>query len=136
MEVNTITYKFADGTTQVVEVSDELYAAVAELEHATELNERRETRRHILLDRVMECKHTDIVDKHMDLEADFIKREHLETLHTAVAALLPEQRKLLRKVFFEKRELKAIAEEYGMSYQGVQCRLNAIIKRLRKSFAE
>jgi len=47
--MKTITYTFADGSTQTVEVSDELYAAHEQEVQAEKRNHWKNTRRHISL---------------------------------------------------------------------------------------
>ena len=49
-----ITYKFADGHTKEIEVSDEVAAAFAQLEKYEKKVERKETRRHVSLNLLME----------------------------------------------------------------------------------
>ena len=43
--MKTITYKFADGTTSAVEVSDEFYSLYEDMEKADGLSERKHSRR-------------------------------------------------------------------------------------------
>ena len=49
-----ITYKFADGHSEEIEVSDEVAAAFAQLEKYEKKVERKETRRHVSLNLLME----------------------------------------------------------------------------------
>ena len=64
----TIQYKFADGHKEEIEVSDEVAAAFAQLEKYEKKVERKETRRHISLNLLMEngfdfsADDTDILD--------------------------------------------------------------------------
>jgi DNA-directed RNA polymerase specialized sigma24 family protein len=46
--------------------------------------------------------------------------------------LAPDQRDLIRRVFFEGKTLTTVAGECGVSYQAVQNRLNKIFRQLRK----
>ena len=63
-----ITYKFADGHSEEIEVSDEVAAAFAQLEKYEKKVERKETRRHVSLNLLMEngfdfsADDTDILD--------------------------------------------------------------------------
>lgn len=52
--MKTIQYKFADGHTEEIEVSDEVAAAFAQLEKYEKKVERKETRRHVSLNLLME----------------------------------------------------------------------------------
>ena len=66
--MQVISYKFADGHTEEIEVSDEVAAAFAQLEKYEKKVERKETRRHISLNLLMEngfdfsADDTDILD--------------------------------------------------------------------------
>ena len=63
-----ITYKFADGHTEEIEVSEEVAAAFAQLEKYEKKVERKETRRHVSLNLLMvngfdfSADDTDILD--------------------------------------------------------------------------
>ena len=63
-----ITYKFADGHSEEIEVSEEVAAAFAQLEKYEKKIERKETRRHVSLNLLMEngfdfsADDTDILD--------------------------------------------------------------------------
>ena len=48
------TYKFADGSKSTVEVPDELYDILIEMDKQEKYGNRRETRRHISLESLME----------------------------------------------------------------------------------
>ena len=48
--MQTIKYRFADGTTSEIEVADEFYTLYAELVQQEKRNHWKETRRHISLD--------------------------------------------------------------------------------------
>ena len=132
--MKTVIYGFVDGTVNEVEVSDELYAVIAKIERKTKNNDRRETRRHVSLDLLVGRSDTEIADKSVNIETAFIKRGNIKKLRAAMKTLTPEQKKLVQKVFFERKTLKVIAEECGASYQALQNRLRKIYKKLRKYF--
>ena len=48
------TYKFADGMKSVVEVDDELYGILIEMDRQEKYGNRRETRRHVSLETLTE----------------------------------------------------------------------------------
>ena len=63
--MQTIKYKFADGTTSTVEVSDELHAVHLEIVQQEKRNHWRETRRHTAL-YYFTATGIDFEDKHTD----------------------------------------------------------------------
>ena len=132
--MKTIKYKFVDGTVSEVEVSDEWGGILEKLDKEWELNERRETRRHISIELAELRRDTEIPDKRVDVVAEALANMDLEKLRAAMETLLPRQRDLIREVFFEEKTLTEIADEYGVSYQALQDRLCKILERLRKFF--
>ena len=134
--MKTISYKFCDGTINVVEVSDELAVEIAKMERETKNNDRCETRRHTSLDQASEREDTEIADESVNIEEDIIQNIELSKLHTAIKTLTPEQQELIRKVFFEEKTTIVIAKEYGISRQAVQNRLRKIYANLRKKIEE
>jgi len=131
--MKTIIYKFCDGTAKEVEVSDELGAVIAEIERETENNDKREMRRHISLEWAAEREDTEIPDNRVEVEDESIKRREISKLRTAMKTLTPNQKELIRKVFFKGKTLTAVAVENGVSYQAIQGRLYKIYRKLRKN---
>lgn len=128
--MKTITYKFCDGTTQTVEVSDELYSIHEELEKAERCNNKRETRRHISLDYLN--------SKGIDFEGDcgdplfaLIKAEDDEQFEAALSEISEKQRQLVEWFFYENRSLRDIAKELGVSHQALSKQMAVILKKLK-----
>ena len=132
--MKTITYTFVDGTTNEVEVNDELHAVITRIEKKTANRDRAETRRHTSLERLSLRKDNEIVDQSINLDLDYYKREQIKTLYRAMESLTDSQMELVRKVFYEYMSLHSVAKEYGVSYQAVQDRLVKIYRKLRKFF--
>ena len=82
----TIKYKFADGTTSEIEVTDELYALHLQLVQEEKRNHWRETRRHTSLNYLMEIG-VDFTGTAADPVAAVELREDDERIHKAIAAL-------------------------------------------------
>ena len=127
----TIKYKFADGTTSEIEVSDELYALHLQLVQEEKRNHWRETRRHTSLNYLMELG-VDFTDNAADLLTAVELREDDERVHKAIAALSERQRELAQKVFFEGMTLTAIAKQKGISQSAISQQLATVIKKLKK----
>lgn len=127
----TIKYTFADGTTNEVEVKDELYALHLQLVQEEKRNHWRETRRHTSLNYLMELG-VDFTDTAADPVAAVELREDDERIHKAIAALSDKQRALLEKVFNQNMSLREIERQTGVSHQALSQQLATIYKKLKK----
>ena len=128
------TIRIYDGTNYTnVEVTEEFAESYAEMEHREYLVNRKETRRHQSLDKSMEHGF-DVPDPKANITEQVEQHELTEKLHKAIAALLPEQQRLLRQVYFECIPQKEIARRENVSTVAIHNRLERILERLKKSF--
>ncbi len=123
-------YKFADGTTSEVEISDELYTAMEELDKVEKRNERRETRRNVSLDSLAEKSIEPPITDRYNFSEDFQNIKNAE-LYKAMQNLNIEQKELLHKVFFERKRLKEIAKDEKVSRAAISMRLRTTLSQLR-----
>lgn len=100
-------------------------------EYRTQLIERKETRRHQSLENSME-NGFDIADKSVDVEGEAIKRCEAERLRKAIEQLEPQQRWLIKQVYFKERSQVEIAKELGVGESAIRSRLKKIIEKLKK----
>ncbi len=128
--MKTYTYKFADGTKSVVMVSDELYEVLTELDKEEKFGNRRETRRHVSVERLAEQGIEPAVTDKYDF-GDWVQDLRNEKLSSALEQLNFGQRELIRKVFFEQTPLKEIAGEEKVSLAAISMRLSATLSQLR-----
>ncbi len=129
--MKTITYKFADGTTSKVEVSDEIYALCEEMEIEEKSSERRETRRHVSMESLVEMNlEPTVTDEYFKDEV--FKDMESEGLQQAISQLLPSQITLLKRVFYEGESVTEIAKNDGIAVCSVSNRLARIYKKLKK----
>lgn len=59
-------------------------------------------------------------------------KEKIDKLRAAIETLQPQQKELIKKVFFEKRTNVSIAAEEGVSETAIRNRLKKIYENLRK----
>ena len=130
--MQTIKYTFADGTTNTVEVSDELHAVYLEIVQQEKRNHWRETRRHTSLQYLME-NGIDFEDKHTysPLES-YIRKENITSIQKAISMLTPKRQELIYKVFFLGKSFSAIARETGVSKSAVSRQMQTVYNHLRK----
>ena len=130
-----IIYKFVDGTTNEIEVTDELYLIHLQLVQMEKRNHWRETRRHTSLNYLIE-NGIDFEDKSADTLAIIIRRENIERVHKALLTLSDKRRDLVRKVFYEEMTMRQIASQTGVSHTAISQRMKTIRKRLQKELRD
>lgn len=129
--MKTITYKFADGTTSTVEVSDEFYSLYQDMEKADELSDRKHSRRTQSLEHSVD-NGWDVADPDADVAAIFEKNESDSKLYEAISTLTPEQQILIKQVFFDRIPQVKIAELQGTTPKAINNRLTRILRKLKK----
>ena len=130
--MQTIKYKFADGTTSTVEVSDELHAVHLEIVQQEKRNHGRETRRHTSLYYFTDTG-IDFEDKRTDSPFEsYIRKENIASIRKAISMLTPKRQELVYKVFFLGKSFSAIARETGVSKSAVSRQMQTVYKHLRK----
>ena len=133
--MQVIIYKFVDGTTNEIEVTDELYLMHLELVQMEKRNHWRETRRHTSLNYLIE-NGIDFEDKSADTLAIIIRRENIERVHKALLTLSDKRCELVHKVFYEEITMRAIARERGVSHSSISQQMATIRKHLQKQLRD
>ncbi len=126
-----IIYKFVDGTTNEIEVTDELYLIHLQLVQMEKRNHWRETRRHTSLNYLIE-NGIDFEDKSADTLAIIIRRENIERVHKALLTLSDKRRELVHKFYYEELTMRAIARERGVSHSSISQQMATVRKHLQK----
>lgn len=124
-----ITYKFVTGEVVEIEVSEGIGEVSIALDKDVYNSDRRETRRHSSLEELREqgAQLGDDVDVSFFIE----QQEISEALHDALHILSPQQRKLVREVFFKERTIVDIARAEGVSESAIRDRLKRIYKKMK-----
>ena len=128
-----IQYKFASETIEI-EVSDEWGEILIDLDRQDYNNDHKETRRHYHMEGcVYEGDDFAVEDQVLArlLEDDGL----LAKLPSAVASLLPRQRRLINQVFVERKTYVAIAREDDVDESAVRKAVGRALKRLEKLLA-
>lgn len=123
------TYRFADGTKSIVQVSDALYDVLTEMDKSEKYGNRRETRRHVALDELRDNGiDIPVFDEYTygELFANLQNDEISKTLENLTA----EQKELLYAVFYERKKLKEIAEDQKVSSAAICMRLGTTLEQL------
>ena len=103
--MQVIIYKFVDGTTNAVEVTEDIYLIHFELLQQEKRNHWRETRRHTSLYYFTDMG-IDFEDKRIDIFAEIERKENAERVHKALLTLSDKRRDLVRKVFYEEMTMR------------------------------
>ncbi len=130
-----IIYKFVDGTTNAIEVTDELYLIHLKLVQMEKRNHWRETRRHTSLNYLFE-NGIDFEDKSTDTLAIIIRRENTERVHKALLTLSDKRRELVHKFYYEELTMRQIASQTGVSHTAISQRMKTIRNRLKKELRD
>lgn len=125
-----VTYKFANGERCNIEVDERWSDELAELDRLEYNANQRESRRHCSLDS-MDYEGELFADG-TDVLSDFLKRQDAERLGAAMDSLLPRQKELLQKVFYEGLSIAGVAREEGVGESAVRDRLTRVYKKLNK----
>ncbi len=133
--MQVIIYKFVDGTTNAVEVTEEIYLIHLELLQQEKRNHWKETRRHTSLYYLIE-NGIDFEDKSADTLAIIIRRENTERVHKALLTLSDKRRELVYKVFYEEMSMRQIASQTGVSHTAISQRIKTIRKHLQKQLRD
>jgi len=133
--MQVIIYKFVDGTTNAVEVTEDIYLIHLELLQQEKRNHWRETRRHTSLNYLIE-NGIDFEDKSADTLAIIIRRENIERVHKALLTLSDKRRDLVRKFYYEEMTMRAIARERGVSHSSISQQMATVRKHLQKQLRD
>ena len=133
--MQVIIYKFVDGTTNAVEVTEDIYLIHLELLQQEKRNHWKETRRHTSLYYLME-NGIDFEDKRIDIFAEIVRKENAERVHRALLTLSDKRRDLVHKVYYEEMSYRAIAEQIGVTHTAISQRMKTIRKRLQKELRD
>lgn len=126
-----IRYEFVTGEAVEIEVPETIGEVVIAIDKDIQKSNRRETRRHNSVEELSE-KGRQFRNEDSNLEEAVVRGEDRELLHKAMEQLLPQQRALIQKVFFEGRTMADIAREEGVTAKAIQDRVNKIKTRLKK----
>ena len=133
--MQVIIYKFVDGTTSIVEVTEDIYLIHLELLQQEKRNHWKEIRRHTSLYYFNDMG-IDSEDKRIDLFAEIVRKENAERVHKALLTLSDKRRDLVRKVFYEEMTMRQIASQTGVSHTAISQRMKTIRKRLQKQLRD
>lgn len=129
--MNTVKYVDADGKTQEITVTDEVYETIQQLDKQEHLDERREIRRCQSLE-VSIDNGWDIVDPNANIEEIIYRKQRYTSLYAALGKLPREQRELVEKVFFERVSQTEIAKQEGVTKVAIHLRLQVILQKLKE----
>ena len=126
------TYEFVTGEISEVEVDERLGGMLLDLDRQQYNNEQKETRRHVSLNGM--DYEGELFASAEDTEKTVEYRDEMTRLYSAMEALSPSQRELVKKVYFEERKITDIAREERVSEAAIRNRLKKIYPRLKKFF--
>ncbi|HBC96081.1 MAG TPA: sigma-70 family RNA polymerase sigma factor [Clostridium sp.] len=126
-----IKYESATGEVIEIETSNYIGDVIIKIEKETYNSNRRETRRHNSIEN-MEEQGIQFQDKNTDIYKTFNRKETNKNLYNALDKLLPQQKRLIQKVYYRNMSIAQIARDEGVSETAIRNRLNKIYKKLKK----
>lgn len=126
-----ITYRFADGTREEIEVTEEFAAKYAEMGHKDALIERKETRRHQSLDKSLEHGF-DILDPQANVSEEIERREFFEEIRKALHKLTEKQRTVVLLRILDGMSFREIGERMSLGTYTVRDYFYTAVKKLQK----
>ena len=130
----TYIYYAEDGSkTRLMPGEDGVTEAIIESLHSFDDDEvdnnRRETEKHSSIDGLIEKGQEFAATT--DVSAIAEKNEEFSLLYSAIENLLPQQKELLKKVFFEGKSNVKVASELDITRQALNSRLNKIYEKIK-----
>jgi RNA polymerase sigma-70 factor (ECF subfamily) len=104
MELVEITYRFADGHVEELEVEQEVAETLKELDRQEYNNTQKECRRHVLFSG-MEYEGDNLVDPRLNTEQAAIGRIDTRKLRLALQQLRPQQQALIYALYLSTKPL-------------------------------
>ena len=127
----TYTFKDADGVSQAVDLEDNVFEEICDVDYKIRLCNRKERRHCQSLEASME-KGFDIADPNADIIEILDKKQRDAELYAAIAKLSPEQQQLVSDVYLDGKSQSAIAKRQGVSKVAIHLRLQVILKKLKE----
>lgn len=126
-----IRYEFATGEVSEIEVSEELGRVIEEMTHQAALRDRAETRRHVSLNKLLEAG----VPMADDICVETLAERAIDraALVRAIEQLLPQQKELLLKVYFEGFSYADVARDEDVDRSAIRKRMLRIFEKIRKN---
>jgi len=130
MELVKITYRFADGHMEEMEVEQEVAETLRELDRQEYNNNQKESRRHVTFDVSEELAWLAVEDQRLARLLGGVTDE--EMLYDAIGELNPKQQELIFSVFFKNISISEIARRSGVSQPAISQRVQTAINKLKK----
>ena len=130
MELVKITYRFADGHVEELEVEQEVAEALKELDRQEYNDNHRETRRHVTFDCTEEKSWLAVDDQRLSRLLDGPPDEI--RLRVAINQLEQHHRDLIIAIFYRGIKIVEYARLSGVSQSAISQQLSNAIKKLKK----
>ena len=114
---------------------EELTASYIAEEYAWKKTERKETRRHVSYEGMME-RGVDYADKRENPLESLLRSEGIRDLKRALSTLTERQRIAVLYHVLERQSFREIGDKFGINKETVREHYNSGIKKLRKFFAK
>lgn len=124
------TYRFNNGEVSVIEISDEIADAIAEMERK-EKNYERKVRYHCYSLEEREEHGIEHTSTNNEIDELFTDQSKFERVRNAVSHLTPTQKMLLEELVIKGKSQTECASDLGITQGAVSQRFSVIIKKIK-----
>lgn len=125
------TYKFVDGTTSTVMVEDDLYDLLVEMDRQEKYGNRRETRRHVSLEKLVEQNVEPTVNDKYFVD-EILGDVQDERLQSALKMLTENQRNVFMRIAIDGLSFRKLAREQGLNKDTIRGQFIAAKEKIKK----
>jgi DNA-directed RNA polymerase specialized sigma24 family protein len=126
------TYKFVNGESMSIDVSEELESLLKNEDRLEYNNDHANTRRHVPLDTSKDGGEDWLVMEDENLRTLFADEPDVLQMHRAMEQLKPRQRELLYAIYITGISVKEYAAREGVDHSSISHRLRVAEKNLKK----
>lgn len=124
-----IKYAFINDEMVEIEVSDDLWFKILQIDKDIKNNDRKETRRHQGFNEIID-KADMLIDKSINIDELILKNSKVDKLYEAISKLKPAEQELIHKLYLDKHPMTQV--EYAKSHNIQYTTLRKRIERLRQ----
>lgn len=124
-------YLLADGRSVELDVTEDFAVKYTEMEYRDSLIERKETRRHQSLDKLI-IKGFEISDKGVNIEEEVERQEEISEIHKALKSLTNKQRVVLIAYAVHGLSFRAIGDKFGISKETAREHYQSAVKKMKR----
>lgn len=128
-----IKYAFINDEMVEIEVSDDLWFKILQIDKDIKNNDRKETRRHQSFNKIID-KADMLIDKTINIDELILKNSKVDKLYEAISKLKPTEQELIHKLYLDKHPMtqSQYAKTVGITENAIKQRVKWLRKKLKR----